>query len=254
MASGGGDGGAGDVQARADAEIARKNTARAAVNKIFGYGTDSSTSVPGFQRFNPNPSLGGFDPNSIPTDDGTAAANKAAREASYGKILTDTQNYFQQPLDEQTAAAQRQNKFSLLRRGLVDDSQTVEQNKLLERAKQTAMQNIETAGTNAANSARSADENSRLNILAQIDSGLDVGSATQTAEAELNQSGQNALATAKGTTLGDVFGNAGLLYSRDQYNSGLASAPSFLAALRAGMVGPSSSFSSSSKPYYGSTR
>src|SRR6266853_1945800 len=162
------DTGAADAQARADAEQAAKNSSIATVNRIFGYqpgGAVDPNAAPGtsgglriFPDPNARPSSGV--PASTPTCtwDPVAAANFAARTKSYADIAKAVQDYQQQPLDEQTAEAQRQTNFSLLRRGLGGGSEQIHQGNILDRARTAAMANIENLSTGASNSARSADE------------------------------------------------------------------------------------------------
>lgn len=251
-----------DAQARADAEQAAKNAASARINKIFGYQPEGavdpvgSAAAGGLRRLPVGEAPA--TPAAANTWDSEAAANMAARTKSYADIAKAVQDYHQHPLDEQTAEAQRQTNFSLLRRGLGGGSEELHQGNILDRARTAAMENIANIGTGASNAAKSSDEASRLDILSRINAGLDATSAAQSALAELGTSGVNALASAKGQVLSDPFKTAGLLYNQDQLNQGalnpMSLGPQQLALLQQYMGGPSGIFARGSGLNYSGGR
>lgn len=180
----GGGGGGGDARAQ-QAEIdAKKAEGRRALNIQFGVG-----------------------------DDEAAAANKASRDQLY---TTARQNAFdagKRRLDESQADAKRNLKFELFAKGLDGGSVDVDQNALLGRTYNQGLIDLGAKADTVRNTMKSGDESTRLNLLQSIDAGMDQGSALSSALAQMRNASDAAAAEATGSSVGDVFGSAGLLYA-----------------------------------------
>jgi hypothetical protein len=148
------------------------------------------------------------------------SANKAARESLYGQVRDNAFTAGKRGLDERRRDAQRGLKFELFAKGLNGGSEDVNQNALLDRTYQSGVLDLGGKADMAAASLRSSDEAARLGLLQSIDAGMDAGSALSSAANQLGNNQARASAEAQGTTVGDLFANAGLLHQRSQYAQG----------------------------------
>lgn len=180
----GGGGGGGDSR-RQQAELeARKAAGRSALNQAFGIG-----------------------------DDSTAAANKAARDELYSSVRQNAFDAGKRRLDESQTDAKRNLKFELFAKGLGGGSVDVDQNALLDRTYNQGIIDLGAKADTVRNNMRSSDESTRLNLLQSIDAGMDQGSALSSAIAQMRNASDAAAAEATGATVGDIFSDAGLLYT-----------------------------------------
>jgi hypothetical protein len=228
---GGGDGGAG---ARAEEQERRRAQARDALNLYFGVAPTSggprredftragSTSGEGDGAFTPN-DPGSFDQAGY---DAAMAAfsqsaeqaqrNKSALDALYGGIRQKAFDSGKMRLDEDNTAAQRDTRFELLARGLGGGSVDIDQNAALRRIYDQGRLDLGSRADAAATAFRTNDESTRMQLLQGIDSGMDQGTAISSALNQMRNNSDRASAEAQGTTLGNIFGDAGMLYGRDR--------------------------------------
>lgn len=155
-----------------------------------------------------------------------AAKNKAAREALYGTVRNDAFAAGTRKLDESKNKAARDNKFALFAQGLNGGSEDIDQNALLDRTYNEGRLQLGAKADDAAASLRGNDEATRLGLLQSIDAGLDQGSALSSSLNSLRVNSDKATAGAQGTSLGDLFADAGLLYTKSKAGQGVADARS----------------------------
>lgn len=153
-----------------------------------------------------------------------AAKNKTVRDAMYQQIRDNAFSAGKRAIDERKTTASRQNKFALFAQGLNGGSEDIDQNALLDR---TYSQGLLTQGAKADAAKadmQSSDEQTRLGLLQSIDNGMDQGSALSSALGQMQVNADRASAQAQGQNVGDLFGDAGLLYTQSQAAKGRAAA------------------------------
>jgi len=189
---GGGDGGYQDRQNAIDSD---KAAARAKLNELFGVG-----------------------------DTPAAQANKTAADALYSKVRGDAFSAGKTRVDEQRGAAGRNLKFELFAKGLNGGSVDVDQNALLGRTYTQGLTDLGAKADATAADLRGNDTAARLQLLQSIDSGMDQGSAVGSALGQMKVNSDKAAADATGSSIGDLFANAGLLYQKSQASQGRSAA------------------------------
>lgn len=242
MGGGGGD----DFEAQQAATEAKKQKARDALNLMFGVAPTTSSTVDRslFSHATPGQTVGSGDAV-MPATEGTtsfdqagydsavaananqgaeAAANKTARDALYQKVRDDAFDAGKRRFDESKTKAARQNKFALFAQGLNGGSVDVDENALLSRTYGEGLLDLGNKADTTKNDMLGNDEQTRLGLLQSIDSGMDQGSALSSAMNQLKVNSERAANDAKGTTLGDLFGDAGLLYTKNNAARGRADA------------------------------
>lgn len=170
MCGGGGDGGA---EARRQQEEARVARAIKQLNRTFGVG----------------------DPNKT-----------AERERLYGTVRTDAVNKAMSDLDRDKVDNSRELNFMLARQGLAGGSADIDSNKRLIDRYQEGVLQASNMGDTVANTARTNDEKTRVNLINNIRAGLDGGTATQIAYQGLQDNIRNAQAEANALNLQGFFG------------------------------------------------
>lgn len=237
---GGGDGGFAQNQA---AQEAKKQAARDALNRVFGVAgsapnrADFTTTTPGttggsyvmqgdnevFIPGNPTPATETFDQagyDAALAAYNSAGPNKAAREALYDKIRSDAFNAGRRAFDEDYADAARQNRFALFAQGLNGGSADIDENALLARTRDRGLLELGAKADAARAGVEGNDEQTRLGLLQSIDAGMDQGSALSSALSQMRVNSDRAAADAQGTDIGDLFADAGLLYTKSNLARG----------------------------------
>ena len=260
MGGGGGDGGYAAKQQQTENQ---KASARAALNALFGIAPTSAPNAADFQVPNSRGSwtfspLQGFAPTSLSeynpadkwlngsqdpgtsTDPSTyggamsiydkatqdAAANKTARDAIYQQIRDNAYNAGKRGIDERKTTAARQNKFALFAQGLNGGSEDIDQNAMLTRTYNQGLLDMGAKADAAKADIQSSDEQTRLGLLQSIDNGMDQGSALSSALGQMKVNADRATAQSQAQSVGDLFGEAGLLYTNSQAAKGRAAARS----------------------------
>lgn len=256
MGGGGGDGGYSAKQQQIENQ---KASARAALNALFGIAPTSTPNQADYQVQNSRGSwsfspLQGFAPTSLSAynpadkwlngsdDPGTstdpttyggamsvynkaasdAEANKKAREALYQQVRDNAFSAGKRSIDERKTTAARQNKFALFAQGLNGGSEDIDQNALLDRTYNQGLLDLGSKADSARADMQSSDEQTRLALLQSIDNGMDQGSALSSALGQMKVNADRASAQAQGQTVGDLFGDAGLLYTQSMAAKGTA--------------------------------
>jgi hypothetical protein len=179
----GGDGGAAQARQMEDDRQARIKTSVDAINGIFGQS----------------------DRNAMYDDQKQAVTDLNRRE-----------------VDRQYSLAERDNRFGLARNGLLGGSVDVDSNADLQRRTNEGIIQSTAVGDQAAADLRTADERTRQGLISMAQSGIDTGTAQQTALAGLNANSQAAAGARGGATIGSLFGDLSNAYLANQVNAGRA--------------------------------
>lgn len=141
---------------------------------------------------------------------GTAAVNRAfddPKRRGYieGDFLNATRTYLGEDLDRQKSENDRQQKFAAARSGLAGGSAQVDMARESGEVYNRGKLEVERRAQGAVADLLGQDEQSRLNLLAMVQSGLDMGTAAQRSASAMrnNLLAGEAGATAQG--LGDIF-------------------------------------------------
>lgn len=164
-------------------------------------------------------------------DVATAAANKTAREALYDQVRGDAFNAGKTSLDDTKTTATRNNKFALFAQGLNGGSQDIDENALLARTYDKGLLDLGAKADAARSALKGNDESTRVNLLSAVDNGMSEGDALTSALNQMKNGADQAEAAAKGTSLGDLFGEAGLLYTKSQAARGAQSGYNYFQSL-----------------------
>ncbi len=233
---GGGDGGYAERQA---AQERQKQQARNSLNVLFGVAPTGDAGRPDPAQFT-RPGTGGRN------DDGTlsftspvldqaaydaalaeydamaekAAANRQALDGIYSGVRQNAFDAGRRRLDEQRQNAGRDLKFELFARGLNGGSVDVDQNALVGRVYGQGLTDLGAKADATRTQLRTGDEQTRVSLLQSIDNGMDQGSAISSALTQMRNNADRAASEATGTTLGDLFADAGLLYQQGRRSRG----------------------------------
>lgn len=217
---GGGGSDDGGTAARAAADKAQKDAATATVNDIFGIGSAApvTTAGPAVQAGRGITVPGAVQVLYAPGDGSTAAANKAAREQEYQELHDAVYDYQKDALDQNRDDALRKLSFALARTGLFGGSEDVDQNTQMQQDYDKGILNIGNLADAKAADMRTADEKTRLNILSNIQAGMDAGSATSAALNAMQLNADNAKASADADVLSNLFDRSAYLYNQANGN------------------------------------
>lgn len=144
----------------------------------------------------------------------SAERNKSARDALYGTVRQNAFDAGRRGLDEDREDAARDMKFALFANGLNGGSVDVDENAKLGRVYSQGVLDLGAQADAAKTDLMSNDEQTRLGLLQSIDAGMDQGSALSSALNQMRINSDRAASQAQGTSLGNLFGDAGLLYSK----------------------------------------
>lgn len=150
-----------------------------------------------------------------------AANNKTARDKLYDQVRMDAFNAGKTSLDDSRTTAARNNKFALFAQGLNGGSQDIDENALLGRTYNQGLLDLGSKADASEAGFKAGDESARLGLLTSIDNGMDQSDALTSALNQMKTGADQAEAAAKGTNLGDLFANAGLLYSKSNAARGM---------------------------------
>lgn len=138
------------------------------------------------------------------------------REAQYGDYLSAVRKRYTDDANRQKTVADRNLRFSLARSGLAGGSADVDARRTLGEEYTRGILSAEDKAQQALAGLRAQDEQSRLNLIQLVQSGLDATTAAQRANAQVAQSAQQAQGGAALTGLGDIFGSTAQLYKQQQ--------------------------------------
>ena len=151
---------------------------------------------------------------------GTGAVNSIFdnpnREAEINEVLAARRGLYGDELGRQKADADRQLKFALARSGLAGSRQSVDSSRRLGDAHQRGTVDAENRALSSANDLRMADEDARAQLIAMVQSGADVTTASNAAMARMQQNVAGARTSGNVSALGDVFGGFSDMYKRSR--------------------------------------
>ena len=114
------------------------------------------------------------------------------------------------------------NRFGLARAGLLGGSANIDSVADLDRRTNEGLMRAGGVADQAAADLRSADERTRANLISLAQSGIDTGTAAQSALKGLEANAANAASARAGATVGDLFGSMGQMYLLNQMRKGQA--------------------------------
>lgn len=191
MCGGGGGGGDGGAAAREAERQARIASGTEAVNAIFGIGNDTA---------------------------------KAQREQLYTTTGNDTRNYYTTQLEQDREDARRQLEFAKARAGLAGSSQGTDMDTKFQDRYDRGLLEVANRADTAASGMRTSDEQSRLGLISKVAAGIDQGSATASALAQLQSNLDNSRNTAMSGRMANVFSDLISGYTNGQSAAGQAAA------------------------------
>lgn len=207
-----GDGGAAQRKA---AEEARIKKAITGVNDVFGFETPGSTNV-------------GVNIKQLQAQSAAKAREKAGqlqsirqgREGLYSQMAQDAVNASMVDLDREREDIARENDFALARQGLYGGSRDVDSDRRIQDRYNQGVLLAANAGDTVANTARSGDERTRVNLINSIRAGLDRGDAIQQAYQGLSNNANEARNAANASNMAGFFGALSPAAKDYAYNQG----------------------------------
>lgn len=136
-----------------------------------------------------------------------SAYDSPARTKQYDDFLGAVRQNYTEDATRQKGIADRGLKFSMARSGLNGGSAEVDARRTSGQEFQRGILQSEDKAQGALGDLKSADEQSRLQLIQMAQSGLDSTTAAQRANAQISAGAQSSLANAKAQGLGDIFGS-----------------------------------------------
>lgn len=150
------------------------------------------------------------------TDRVNAIFDAPERAAQRNDLLSALRSKYRTDLDRSKATADRRLRFAMARNGLTGGSAAADANRVLGEEYTQGLLNAETKSQQAVADLQGQDEQSRNNLIALIQSGLDATSAAQRASSAMAINAANARTNAFADGLGDVFGGTADIYKRQE--------------------------------------
>jgi hypothetical protein len=147
------------------------------------------------------------------------------RDSMYADQKQAVTDLNRREVDRQYTEAERANRFALARNGLLGGSADVDSNADLQRRTNEGIAQAVALGDQAGADLRTSDERTRQSLISMAQSGIDTGTAQQTALAGLNANSQAAAGARGGATVGNLFSDLSQAYLANQVAAGRAAAP-----------------------------
>lgn len=138
------------------------------------------------------------------------------RQQQYADFYSATRDLGMADLNKQKAIADRQAKFGLARGGLTGGSRAVDLGAQLGREYTDGLLTVDQRALAAKADLMGADQQSKNNLLALVQSGLDLTTAQQNAASGAAANLQAGEATRLAGGLGDIFGTASDFYKKSE--------------------------------------
>lgn len=148
-----------------------------------------------------------------------SAYNNPRREADIQDFLGATRSFYGNELGRQKTIADRSTRFALARNGLTGGSAAIDANRTLGENYQQGVLQADRLAQGAAANLRTADEQARLNLIAQAQQGADMTTSASQAASALQNSLQAGNAGVKADALGDVFSGLSNIWTTSQQNA-----------------------------------
>jgi len=136
------------------------------------------------------------------------------READIADFLNATRGYYRSDADRQQGDAARNLQFALARTGMVGGQYDADTNRRLAETYQRGILEADRRAQSAAANLRASDQQSKQNLLALAQSGLDMTTATTNASQSLRNNLASATADAREGSLGNLFSSFGDIYQQ----------------------------------------
>lgn len=159
----------------------------------------------------------------------------------YKRVRSGVFDYQKNSLDTERDKQSRELKFELARRGHLGGSAEIDAVGELSRLYSEGLLNAGSLADGTVNSVRSSDERAKNQAQRDVLLDIDANTAIQGGVNQAQLASQQALDSAKGQNLGDVFGGLGYLYQQGQAKKERTRANVDYAARRGSTVGPASS-------------
>lgn len=150
--------------------------------------------------------------------------NSGNRDALYKDQKDAVYSLNKGEVDRQASEAERTNRFGLARAGLAGGSADVDSVSEINRRTNEGLLRAGGIADQSAADLKSADEQTRANLLSLAQSGIDTGSASTMALKGLSVNADNVAAQRSGSTIGSLFGDLSQAYLANQANQGVAAA------------------------------
>jgi hypothetical protein len=142
------------------------------------------------------------------------------REAQIQDVIGATRGFLETDLDRQQKKASRQSKFAAARSGQTMGSAAVTAQRELSDAYQRGLIEATRRAEAAGAGLRQQDQNSKLNLFAMAQAGLDATTAARQAGEAMRANIASSRADSMQTGIGDVFQSMGDLYKRSRERAG----------------------------------
>lgn len=151
---------------------------------------------------------------------GVETVNPESREKLYREQKEAVYDVNAKEVNRQYENAERANRFGLARSGLLGGSADIDSNATLQEKTNEGLVQSAAAADAAAANLKLQDERSKQSLISMAQSGIDTGTAQQTALAALNANAQSALGERGASSLGNLFGDLSQAYLQNQYMKG----------------------------------
>jgi hypothetical protein len=141
------------------------------------------------------------------------------RAAQRGDFLSALREHYRTQLDRSKGTADRRLRFAMARSGLTGGSAAADAGRTMGEEYTRGLLDVDTRAQGALADLEGQDEQSRLQLLSAIQSGLDATTAANRASSALRVNVGNAQANAFADQLGDVFGDTAQIYKRQEENA-----------------------------------
>ena len=142
--------------------------------------------------------------------------DNSGREREIGDFLDATRGFYQNDLDRQKSSTDRSLKFAMARSGLTGGSASADANRRVGEDYLRGTLEADRRAQAAAADLRASDEQSRMNLIAMAQSGLDATTGASQAASALRNNLLSGKATSTAQGLGDMFSSFSDIYRRSQ--------------------------------------
>jgi hypothetical protein len=140
----------------------------------------------------------------------------ASRQADINDFLGASRTFYTNELEKQKGVADRSLKFAMARNGLTGGTASIDANRTLGENYQSGILSADRLAQQAAADLRTADDNSRMNLISQASTGMGLTSGAQQAAQAMQANLQSSRGGMKADALGDVFGGLATVYNNSQ--------------------------------------
>lgn len=140
----------------------------------------------------------------------------ASRQADIADFLGASRSFYTNELEKQKGVADRSLKFAMARNGLTGGTASIDANRTLGENYQAGVLSADRLAQQAAADLRTADDNSRMNLISQASTGMGLTSGAQQAAQAMQANLQGSRGAMKADALGDVFGGLANVFTNSK--------------------------------------